>query len=115
MAKNNRSLAHAQKLALVLDGLKTQEEKAHALKALFTATELSSLNKRLQILQLIETGLPYTTISKKLRVSSATIATLNQQVADATREVILEKLARAEHIRQTTNKIWSKLPSWLKG
>ena len=111
-----RNVTHqtALQIAQLLDSLKTTEEKTACLEALLTTSEINQLAKRLKILQLLQKQLPYDQIAKKLKVSSATIASVNQSFSTETKRVIVSKLKQNQIIDRITNQIWRRLPRWIK-
>ena len=100
-----------QKIARLLESLKTSEEKAACLEAMLTPSEIAQLDKRLKVVELLEKQIPYHQISKKLKVSSATIASVNQSFSEATREVIVKKINQNQVVDNLADQFWNHLPS----
>ena len=112
--KNSSIKKTAQKIIHLLDSLKTEEEKEACLSALLTSSEMKQLAKRLKIVELLEKEVPYHRISKKLRVSSATIASVNQSFSLSARKVIVQKIGQNQAVDKLADQIWHRLPGWLK-
>lgn len=103
-----------RKISHLLENLKTTEEKTAFLIALLTPSEIEQLDKRLKIIVLLENNVPYYKISENLKVSSATIAAVNQSFSLSARKVIVEKLENNQTINKITEQLWRRLPGWLK-
>lgn len=108
--KLNKQVAkdlHKQ-LATVLADLDHPTEVANFLGAFLSETELNNFAKRLGIITLLAEGSSYQEISLKLKVSSATIANMAEDLDNYGYQRILELLKRDRKIRSVLTKLGVK-------
>ncbi|MBU0978467.1 MAG: Trp family transcriptional regulator [Patescibacteria group bacterium] len=104
----------AQNLSAIARSLESAEEKLICFSALLGNKTLELIGRKLAIIELLEQEIPYTEISQRLGVSSATIASVTQNMAPSVRQMISAKLHQEKKIDRLTNQIWKFLPDWLK-
>jgi TrpR-related protein YerC/YecD len=97
-----------------LSDLRTPEEIKTVLTDLLTETELTALAKRLAIATFLEKGRSYENIRDTLKVSSATIASVAEQIGNPGFQMALERIRAEEWAGEWAGRIASlfrKVPS----
>ncbi|OGY16792.1 MAG: hypothetical protein A2785_03425 [Candidatus Chisholmbacteria bacterium RIFCSPHIGHO2_01_FULL_49_18] len=88
-----------------LSDLRTPEEIKTVLTDLLTETELTALAKRLAIATFLEKGRSYENIRDTLKVSSATIASVAEQIGNPGFQMALERIRAEEWAGQWAGRI----------
>lgn len=94
-----------QTLHQTLADLKTPEEAEKFLKTFLNETEHSTLAKRLAIAYWLNKGRGYTNISQNIKVSSATIATIQEKMGQEGTRLALQKIKAEEWATRWSEKI----------
>lgn len=102
IAKHIFSVLHQ----LVVD-IKTPEEAEDILQDLLSETEYQVLAKRLAIALFLDKGRSYENIKDTLRVSSATIASVQENMGEPGMQLALRKVKTEEWADEWTDKISS--------
>lgn len=90
----------------VINDLKTPQEVKGFLEVLLTKTELEAIVKRLAVAHYLEKGRTYENIKKSLAVSSATIASVQEQASKGKGfGIALEKIKAEEWADKWAKKI----------
>lgn len=89
----------------VVSDMKTAQETKKFLKDFFTQTELELFAKRLSIAYWIKKGRTYQNIKENLKVSSATIAAVQEEMEKEGYKRALEKLIAEEWATKWAEKI----------
>ena len=90
-----------------LSDLRTPEEIKTVLTDLLTETELTALAKRLAIATFLEKGRSYENIRDTLKVSSATIASVAEQIGNPGFQMALERIRAEEWAGEWAGRIAS--------
>jgi TrpR-related protein YerC/YecD len=90
-----------------LSDLRTSEEIKTVLTDLLTETELTALAKRLAIATFLEKGRSYENIRDTLKVSSATIASVAEQIGNPGFQMALERIRAEEWAGEWAGRIAS--------
>lgn len=93
---------------LVVD-IKTPEEAINILTSLLSETELTAVTKRLAVAYWLRNGRSYENIRDNLKVSSATIAAVQQALNEPGWKQALKKVTAEEWATKWENKIKSVL------
>lgn len=94
-----------QILVSALAELKSEEDIEKFLKDFFTEAELSNFSKRLAAAYWLKKGRSYANIKQNLKISSATIASIQTMMETAGFQKVLEKLEADEWASQWSEKI----------
>jgi uncharacterized protein YerC len=116
-AKKLRSSDQQQlldQLTRVLAEISTPEEMKQFLGDFLTKTELNVLSKRLAILTLLAQNTSYTEIQKRLKVSSATISSVAEMRPTQGGKLAIQTMQSTQWAEEMTQKIWDRLPEFLK-
>ena len=92
-------------LHTVLADMKDPAEIEKFLKAFLTQTEYTVLAKRLTIASLLEQGHSYDQIRKQLKVSSATISTVSENMSQEGIQLALQRIKVNQWAHRTVKKI----------
>ncbi len=92
-------------LHTVLADMKNPMEIHKFLKAFLTDTEYTVLAKRLTIAYLLDQGLSYDQIRKQLKVSSATISTVSDNMSQEGIQLALQRIKVNQWAHRTARKI----------
>lgn len=87
--------------------LKNPAEVEEFLKAFLSETEHSALAKRIAVLYWLDKGRGYNNIHDNLKVSSATVATINSITNTKGAQIVLQKIKAEEWATQWAEKIKS--------
>ena len=85
--------------------LKDRNELSIFLNDFFTDSELEAFSKRLAIAYWLKKGRSYSNIKENLKVSSATIASVQSQMGEKGLKLALEKIEAEEWANQWAEKI----------
>jgi len=108
----NPKLAKELDLALVqlVTDLRSTEETADVLKEIFSQTERVAIMKRLGIAVLLDKGWSYEKIKQNLKVSSATIASIQDRMGSPGLHTAIEKVrvnVMADSLAEKLSKMFS--------
>lgn len=92
-------------LAQTIADIKSAPEAEGFLKDFFTKAELETFAKRIAIAYWLKKGRSYANIKKNLKVSSATIATVQEQSTTSGFNLALQKIEADEWASQWADKI----------
>ena len=98
-------LIYSQFFKVIAD-IRSADEAESFLKEILTKTELEALVKRLAVAHYLDKGGSYEDIKKNLRVSSATVATVAEQIKKGEGfKIALKKIRADEWAERWTKKI----------
>lgn len=92
-------------LAQTVADIKSPEEAALFLSSFFTDAEAEAFSKRLAIAYWLKKGRSYSNIKENLKVSSATIATVQSMVEKPGFELAIKKMEAEEWANQWSDRI----------
>lgn len=88
-----------------ISDLKTPQEVEKFLKSFLNQTEYTTLAKRLAIAYWLDKGRGYTNISQNIKVSSATIAVIQEKMGQEGTKLALQKIKAEEWATKWTQRI----------
>ncbi len=95
-------------LHLLISDLRTPDQAEKVLKDFLTKTEYTVLAKRLAIAIMLDQGQSYESIRKELKVSSATISSVSDQMEEEGMKLAVKKIK----VDQWAENAASKIQSW---
>lgn len=100
----------AKTLAQVVSDLKNSTEAESFLNNFFTDSELETYAKRLAVAYWLKKGRSYSNIKNNLKVSSATIATVQELVGTPGMKLAIKKIEAEEWANQWADRISKVVP-----
>lgn len=117
LSKKRMSLSLEKQTRKMLLGVLTDERDVNRLEsifnALFTESEQMAAAKRLAIAVYLDKGRSYENIRENLKVSSATIATVAEQIGDSGYQELIKRVKAEEWAENWSKKLGKNLRKFL--